>query len=153
MSGGLLALLQHPQQMADLRADEALLSKSVEEMIRWTTPTRCFLRTAAIDYEMRGRSIAAGDRVLLSYASANFDEAQFTEPERFDIARWPNKHIAFGFGTHFCLGGQLARIEMRCLFRELLARTSHIELTGPADLKPTVFVGGVKRLPVRCRSA
>jgi cytochrome P450 len=105
------------------------------------------------DYELRGRSIAAGERVLLSYESANFDEEQFTEPERFDIARWPNKHIAFGFGAHFCLGVQLARIEMRCLFRELVARTSHIELTGPAELKPTVFVGGVKQLPVACRPA
>lgn len=153
MSGGLLALLEHPQQMAQLRADETLLSKSVEEMIRWTTTTKCFLRTAATDYELRGRSIVAGERLLLSYASANFDEDQFTQPERFDIARWPNKHIACGFGTHFCLGVQLARIEMRCLFRELIARTADIELTGLADFKPKVFVGGLKQLPVLCRHA
>lgn len=153
LSGGLAALLQHPEQLARVRSDASVMPTAVEEMIRWVTPTKCFMRTAVADYELRGQQIRTGDSVLLSYASANFDEDQFDHPEIFDVTRSPNKHLAFGFGPHFCLGAQLARLEMRTLFTELLRRVGPIELAGEPELKPTVFVGGVKHLPITYRAA
>jgi cytochrome P450 len=149
IAGGLAALLEYPDQLARLRADPTLMASAVDEMMRWVTPNKGFLRNAAEDYELRGVMVRAGQSVLMSYASANFDEEQFDAADRFDIARKPNKHLAFGFGAHFCLGAQLARIEMRTLFTELLSRIDSIELTAPVELKPTVFVGGIKQLQLR----
>ena len=107
------------------------------------------MRTAAEDTELRGVAIAAGESVLLSYPSANRDEEVFDDPFRFDVGRDPNKHVAFGYGVHFCLGAALARMEMNSLFTELLPRLDSIELSGVPELSATTFVGGFKHLPVR----
>jgi cholest-4-en-3-one 26-monooxygenase len=129
---GLLALLEHPDALDTLRRDPAALAMAVEEIIRWASPVSYFARRATRDTEVRGVPIAAGDRVTLWYASANRDEDVFDDPFRFDIARSPNPHVAFGGGgPHFCLGANLARREITILFEELLARTREIELVGP----------------------
>jgi cytochrome P450 len=141
-------MIEHPDQLARLQQHPDLINPATEEIIRWTTPTKCFMRTAAQDYELRGRQIDAGDWVMLSFASANFDEDKFVDPERFDIGRSPNKHLAFGWGPHFCLGAQLARLEVRTVFAEIARRGLRMELIGTPEFKPTVFVGGVKHLPV-----
>lgn len=151
LAGGTLAMIQHPDQLRRLRDHPELIGTATEEIIRWTTPTKCFMRTAVDDYEIRGKHIRPGDWVMLSFASANFDDEQFDDPDRFDIGRSPNKHLAFGWGPHFCLGAQLARLEVRTVFAELARRGLEVELTGEPEFKPTVFVGGVKRLPVRVR--
>jgi cytochrome P450 len=148
IAGGLLALLQNPDQLTRLQADPSLLPTAVEEMIRWVSPVKEFMRTATEDMEVGGTTIAAGQSVYLAYLSANRDEAVFEDPFRFDVGRDPNKHLAFGFGPHFCLGAQLARLETRALFAELLPRLEHIELSGPATSSSTVFVGGLKTLPI-----
>jgi cytochrome P450 len=149
IAGGLHALLQHPDELARLQADPELLPSAVEEMIRWVTPVKEFMRTAAEDSVVGGTTIAAGESLYLAYLSANRDEAVFDDPFRFDVGRQPNKHLAFGFGPHFCLGAQLARLETRALFAELLPRLESIEQAGPATSSATVFVGGLKTLPVR----
>lgn len=147
--GGLHALLEHPDQLARLRADPALLPLAVEEMIRWVTPVKEFMRTAAADASLHGVPIAQGDSVLLSYPSANRDDEVFSDPFTFDVGRDPNHHLAFGFGAHYCLGAALARIELVALFRELLSRLDTIELAGQPEWTATTFVGGIKHLPVR----
>ena len=149
MAGGMLALIQNPDQLARLQADPSLLATAADEMIRWTTPVKHFMRTATVDYELRGRTIKAGQSVLLSYPSANRDEDVFENPYTFDIGRSPNKHLSFGFGVHYCLGAMLARMELKALFAELLPRLRHVELDGDPALMKTVFVGGLKRLPIR----
>ena len=149
IAGGLHALLEHPDQLELLRADPSLVAPAVEEMIRWVTPVKQFMRTATEEYELRGVRIAAGDSLLLSYPSANRDEDVFDHPDRFDVTRHPNKHVAFGFGVHHCLGAQLARMEARALYRELLPRLASIELAGEPSYMHTLFVGGPKHLPVR----
>jgi cytochrome P450 len=149
ISGGLHALLQFPDQMDRLRADPSLMGKAVDEMIRWVTPVKHFMRTASEDTEIRGVKIAKGDPMLLSYPSANRDEDVFTDPMRFDAGRDPNRHLAFGFGAHYCLGAQLARMEAKAFFAELLPRLRSIELDGEPAYMQTLFVGGPKRLPVR----
>jgi cytochrome P450 len=149
ISGGLLALLQHPEQLALLRQRPELMASAVEEMIRWTTPVKHFMRTAVADCEVGGKKIAAGESMLLSYPSGNRDEHVFEHADTFDITRSPNKHLAFGFGVHFCLGAQLARMEARALFAELLPRLVCVELDGEPAWMKTLFVGGVKRLPIR----
>lgn len=149
ISGGMRALIDHPDQRRLLQAEPGLMSSAVEEMIRWVTPVKAFMRTASADTEVRGVPIAAGESVLLSYASANRDEEIFTNPFRFDITRRPNKHVAFGFGVHFCLGAALARMEIASFFTELLPRLGDIELTGEPELTSTTFVGGLKHLPIR----
>ncbi|KRD18020.1 cytochrome [Mycobacterium sp. Root265] len=151
ISGGMHALIEHPDQLARLRENPALMPLAVEEMIRWTTPVKEFMRTAQRDYEIRGARIAAGDSVLLSYVSANRDEDVFGEPFRFDIGRDPNKHIAFGYGVHFCLGAALARLEVNSFFSALLPRLESVELTGTPAHVATTFVGGLKHLPIRYR--
>jgi cytochrome P450 len=125
------------------------MALATEEMIRWVTPVKEFMRTAQQDTVVRGVPIAAGESVLLSYVSANRDEDVFTDPFRFDIGRDPNKHIAFGFGVHFCLGAALARMEVNSFFSELIPRLRSIELTGRAEHTATTFVGGLKHLPIR----
>jgi cytochrome P450 len=149
MAGGLLALISNPDQLARLQADPSLLGTAVDEMIRWTTPVKHFMRTATVDYDLRGTTIRAGQDVLLSYWSANRDEDVFADPFRFDVGRTPNKHLAFGFGIHYCLGALLARMEMKALFGALLPRLRHVELAGPPQLTRSTFVSGLKRLPIR----
>jgi cytochrome P450 len=149
IAGGLLALLEHPDQLDRLRQDPELLPTAVEEMIRWVTPVKEFMRTAAEDSVVGGTPIAAGESLYLAYLSANRDEDVFDDPFRFDVSRHPNKHVAFGFGPHFCLWAQLARLETRSLFAELLPRLESIELAGQPSSSATTFVGGLKKLPVR----
>ncbi|MGE5694766.1 MAG: cytochrome P450 [Candidatus Sericytochromatia bacterium] len=149
ITGGLRALVSNPDQLARLRENPELMPLAVEEMIRWTTPVKEFMRTAAEDTTVRGVPIRAGESVYLAYASANRDEEIFDDPFRFDVARDPNKHLSFGYGVHFCLGAALARMEMNSLFKELIPRLDSIEFAGPAELSATVFVGGHKHLPIR----
>ena len=149
ISGGLHALIEHPGELASLRDDPALLPTAADEMIRWVTPVKEFMRTATADTEVGGVTIKQGEAVLLSYPSGNRDEEIFTDPFRFDAARDPNKHLAFGFGVHYCLGAALARIETRALFAELLPRLESIELAGRPEWTATTFVGGLKHLPIR----
>jgi cytochrome P450 len=122
---------------------------ATEEMIRWVTPVKEFMRTAAEDTSVRGVPIAKGESVYLSYVSANRDEEVFDDPFRFDVGRNPNKHLAFGYGVHFCLGAALARMEVSSFFNELLPRLKSIELNGEPELIATTFVGGLKHLPIR----
>lgn len=149
ISGGLHALLENPDQLRRLRDDPGLIPRATEEMIRWVTPVRHFMRTAAADTMVRGVPIAAGESVLLSYVSANRDEDVFDDPFRFDVGREPNKHVAFGYGVHFCMGAALARMEVGSFFTELLPRLKSIELAGDPQLVAATFVGGLKHLPVR----
>jgi cytochrome P450 len=149
ISGGLHALLQHPGELARLRDDPALLPTAVDEMIRWVTPVKQFMRTATADTRVGEVDIARGEAMLLSYPSANRDEEVFDDPFRFDVGRDPNKHLAFGFGVHYCLGAALARMETRALFAELLSRLESIELAGQPEAIATLFVGGLKHLPIR----
>jgi cytochrome P450 len=149
ISGGLQALIENPDQLARLRANMDLMPLATEEMIRWVTPVKEFMRTAREDTIVRGVPIAAGESVLLSYASANRDEDVFDDPFRFDVGRDPNKHNAFGYGVHFCLGAALARMEVNSFFSELVPRLESIELTGDPQHIATIFVGGLKHLPIR----
>ncbi|MCA4723327.1 cytochrome P450 [Mycolicibacterium fortuitum] len=149
ISGGLHALIENPDQLARLQAQPDLMGTAVEEMIRWSTPVKEFMRTATADTTVRGVPIAKGESVYLAYVSGNRDEEVFANPHRFDVARDPNKHLAFGYGVHFCLGAALARMEMNSLFTELLSRLNSIELAGTPELSATTFVGGLKHLPIR----
>jgi cytochrome P450 len=149
ISGGLRGLIENPDQLDRLRNDLDLMPLAAEEMIRWVTPVKEFMRTAAEDTAVRGVPIAAGESLLLSYVSANRDEEVFAEPFRFDVGRDPNKHLAFGYGVHFCLGAALARMEMNSLYTELVPRLESIELAREPELSATTFVGGLKHLPVR----
>jgi len=151
ISGGLHALVQHPGELARLRDDSTLLPTAVEEMIRWVTPVKEFMRTATADTQVGGVTIKEGEAVLLSYPSGNRDEEVFADPFRFDVGGDPNKHLAFGFGVHYCLGAALARMETRALFAELLPRLESIEFAGQAESKATTFVGGLKHLPIAYR--
>jgi cytochrome P450 len=149
ISGGLRALVENPGELTRLQNNMDLLPTAVEEMIRWTTPVKEFMRTAAEDTTVRGVPIAKGESVYLTYVSGNRDEDVFNEPFRFDVGRDPNKHLAFGYGVHFCLGAALARMEMNSLFAELVPRLESIELAGEPELSATTFVGGLKHLPIR----
>jgi cytochrome P450 len=149
ISGGLHGLIENPDQLQRLRGDLDLMPLATEEMIRWATPVKEFMRTAADDTAVRGVPIAAGESLLLSYVSANRDEEVFADPFRFDVGRDPNKHLAFGYGVHFCLGAALARMEVSSFFAELLPRLKSIELNGDPETVATTFVGGLKHLPVR----
>jgi cytochrome P450 len=149
MAGGMKALVDHPDQLARLQADPSLMGTAVDEMIRWTSPVKHFMRTATRDYDLHGTTIPEGDDVLLSYWSANRDEDVFDDPFRFDVGRTPNKHLAFGFGVHYCLGAMLARMEMKALFSTLLPRITSIEPAGDSAITRSTFVSGVKRLPIR----
>ncbi len=151
IAGGLHALVEHPAELDRLRENPALMPTAVDEMIRWVTPVKEFMRTAAADTEVAGVAVQEGQAVLLSYPSGNRDEEVFTDPFRFDVGRDPNKHLAFGFGVHYCLGAALARMETGALFAELLPRLESIELAGRPEWTATTFVGGLKHLPVRYR--
>lgn len=149
IGGGIRALIDHPEQWSALRDERALVEPAVEEMIRWTTPVKQFMRTAQEDVEIAGAVVPRGSSVLLSYPSANRDERVFERAMEFDVTRSPNRHLAFGFGVHHCLGAMLARLELRVLLEELLDRVASIELAGPPQRTATTFVGGHKSLPVR----
>jgi cytochrome P450 len=149
LAGGLLALLQNPDEFARLRANPSLVPSAVDEMIRWTTPVRHFCRTATADGEIAGKAYRMGDIFLLSYPSANRDEAVFDEPFAFRIERKPNRHLAFGTGPHLCLGQHLAKLELTSFLNEFLARIDHIELAGEPRFVEATFVGGAKSVPVR----
>jgi cytochrome P450 len=145
ISAGLVALAEHPDQWQRLVRDRSLVPSAVEEMLRWTNPVPSFFRTATADVEIRGQQVRAGERVLMSYAAADFDEEEFgPTADRFDIGRTPNHHLAFGFGTHFCLGAALARLEARILFEELLERFTRVEPAGPVRRSPSHLIAGVR---------
>jgi cytochrome P450 len=147
--GGMVALLAHPDAQRALLADAGLVPGAVEEMLRWWTPVMVFRRTATGPVTLAGVEVAAGDKVVVSFAAANRDEAAFADPDRFDVTRRPGDHLVFGHGPHFCLGAHLARAQLRALFGELLRRTSWIEPAGEPVLLRSSFQRGVKHLPVR----
>lgn len=149
ISGGLRALIENPSELGRLKQNLTLMPTAVEETIRWTTPVKEFMRTATADTAVRGVDIAEGESVYLAYVSGNRDEEVFDDPFRFDIGRDPNKHLAFGYGVHFCVGAALARMEISSLYGELLPRLRSIELAGKPSLSATTFVGGLKHLPIR----
>jgi cholest-4-en-3-one 26-monooxygenase len=150
ISHGLHGLLEHPDEMARLRADTpALIDTAVEEMIRWATPVIRFRRTTQHPIEVRGVEIPEGEPVVLFYTSANRDEQAFDDPMRFDVGRDPNPQVGFGGGgPHFCLGANLARLEVKVMFEELLARTSSVTAAGPPERLRSSFINGIKHLPV-----
>ena len=154
VAGGLIALLDHPEQLAMLRRDPEAMPTAVDEILRWSSPVAYFARRATRATEIEGVPIAEGDRVTLWYPSANRDETVFDDPFRFDIARTPNRHIAFGGGgPHFCLGANLARREITILFEELLARTTEVEIVAPPTYSGLTIdspvLAAVRTLPVR----
>ena len=148
-AGGLLALMQNPKQMNKLRNNISLLPQAIEEMFRWETPVKHFLRTATEDYTLRGKSIKEGDRLMMMYASGNRDEEIFANPFEFQVDRRPNKQVAFGYGVHRCLGHLLAKMEMTAFYKALLTKTTDIQLNGDPAYIHATFVSGLKRLPVR----
>jgi cytochrome P450 family 142 subfamily A polypeptide 1 len=150
LTGGCEALCRHPDQRRLLIDDPSRIPVAVEEMLRWVTPIQNMNRTALRDAPLGGQTIRAGDKVLLLYPSANRDESVFADPFRFDVTRDPNPHVAFGFGAHFCLGASLARLELRVLFEELLARLPDLRLVSdePPPAIPSNFIRGLKRLEV-----
>ena len=150
LSGGLYQLLRHPEQWEALVADRSLLDGAIEEMLRWVSPIKNMARTAVRDVELRGKTITAGQKLLLLYPSANRDAEQFDDPFAFDIRRTPNEHLAFGNGPHFCLGNALARLEMRVTFNVLLDRMPSLKLADVAEpeYRPANFVSGYESMPV-----
>jgi cytochrome P450 len=152
LAGGLEALARNPEQLRALQREPALIENAVEEMIRWVTPVRHFLRYAQEDYTLRGTHIAKGDTLMMSYLSANRDEEVFADPFRFDVTRADaSNQLSFGTGVHFCVGANLARMELRTFFEELLPRLESLELTGPTEYTAATFVGAPKRVPIRYR--
>ena len=149
IAGGLLALMQNPDEWRKLQENPTLIDIAIEEMIRWVAPIKHFFRTAAEDGELRGKKIKAGDNFMLLFPSANRDEDAFAEPYSFKVDRKPNRHVGFGYGVHMCLGMALAKFEMGILLRELLARVDRFELDGQPRWVETPFIGGLKQLPVR----
>ncbi|AFC51642.1 MULTISPECIES: cytochrome P450 [Mycobacterium] len=150
LSGGTAQILRHPRQHRQLVDDVALLPNAIEEMLRWTAPVKNMARTMTADLEFHGTQLARGEKIILLFESANFDEAVFGDPESFRIDRYPNNHLAFGFGTHFCLGNQLARLELSMMLERLLKRLPDMELVSqdPLPLRPANFVSGLERMPV-----
>ncbi len=147
---GMQQLAEHPDQLALLQARPELLANAVEEMIRIASPTRSFMRTAVADTEIAGQRIAAGDWILLSYPGANHDPKVFDDPLRFDIERHnADRHLAFGFGIHHCLGAPLTRMELQSLFGAVVPRLSSLELDGEVRTSESIFVGGPKTVPIR----
>lgn len=150
IAAGTLALIQHPAEQARLAADPSLLPTAIEEMLRYVSPVTAFVRTATKDTVLHDVPISTGTRVAMFYPSANRDEAHFADPDRFDIGRTPNAHLAFGGGgTHFCLGASLARAEATAIFPEVLARMKHLELDGPVVRAASTVINGIHSMPVR----
>ena len=153
MTGGLLALFEHPDQRRTLQENLALLEgPATEEIIRWVSPVTHMARSAKEDTEIAGQPMKKGDRVVMWYPSANRDEKYFPDGDVFNLERNPNEHIAFGIGEHFCLGAEFARLEIRVLFEELLTRFPNVEQTGPVQRLRSNFIGGYKHLPVRLKA-
>ena len=150
LSGGMEALLAHPEQLAALQREPSALPRAVEEMLRWVSPIKNMVRTTTRDVTLNGVPLSEGAQLLALYPSANREDAVFTYPDSFDITRDPNPHLAFGFGTHFCLGNQLARLELNVMFERLLARLPDLSLaeSGPFPHRKANFVTGLERLPV-----
>jgi cholest-4-en-3-one 26-monooxygenase len=149
ISGGMLALIQHPEERARVLADPSLLPTCIEELLRWVSPLIHFRRTATRDVHMHGQTIREGDKVVIFYPSANRDERRFVNPETFDVTRTPNDHLAFGIGEHFCLGANLARLEIKLIFEEMLRRLPDLELAGPVRRLRSNFLNGIKGMPVK----
>ncbi len=148
ISGGLLALIEHPAERRLLLDDPRLIPTAVEEMLRWVSPVVHFRRTATADTEIRGQRIREGDKVVMWYPAANCDEDVFADPDRFDVRRKPNDHLAFGEGQHFCLGAWLARLELRVVFEEVLLMPD-VELAGRTARIRSYFLSGLTTMPVR----
>ena len=150
LSGGMRQVLLHPDQHQRLAADLGLLPNAIEEMLRWTAPVKNMARTVTADTEFHGTGLRRGEKMILLFESANFDEQVFDDPERFDIERYPNNHLAFGFGTHFCLGNQLARLELSIMLTRLLQRLPDMRLASNTELplRPANFVSGLEKMPV-----
>lgn len=154
ITGGMHELLRNPDQMRKLVDNPALVPSAVEEMLRWVTPIQNMSRTATRDLELRGQKVREGDKLLLLYPSANRDENVFHDPFRFDVERKPNEHLAFGgYGTHFCLGASLARLEMRVMFEEIVRRIPDVALVSDdrPKLRPSNFIVGITEMEVECR--
>jgi cytochrome P450 len=148
-AGAMWALAENPGEFRKLKGDLSLIPGLVDESIRWTTPVKTFMRTAAQDTEVAGRRVRKDDWIMLCYASGNRDEAVFEDPFQFRVDRKPNRHLAFGYGAHLCLGQHLAKMEMRILWEELIPRLESVELDGEPAMSEAVFVNGPKRLPIR----
>ena len=150
LSGGTEQLLRHQDQWQQLVADHGKVPGAIEEMLRWTSPVKNMARTLMRDVEFHGTQLRKGEKMLLMFESANFDESVFDDPESFQIDRNPNSHMAFGFGTHFCMGNQLARLELNTMLRKLLKRLPDLRLAdeGPLPLRPANFVSGLEAMPV-----
>ncbi len=153
ISGGLVALMEHPEQWEKLRAQPELLPEAADEILRWVSPISHFTRTATEDTEIRGETIRAGDQVAIYFASANRDEEVFDDPFAFRVDRRPNPHLAFGFGEHFCMGAHLARLEIETIYRLLIERFDGFEPAGPVERLESIVNGSLKHLPVRYRLA
>lgn len=149
LCGGMLELIERPDQYRLLEREPEQIPSAVEEMLRWVSAVQYFRRTATRDTQLSGQPIAAGERVVMMYASANRDEQVFEDPERFDVSRDPNPHLAFGFGEHFCLGAALARLEARVFLEEFFLCFSGIELAGPPERLRSSELNALKRMPVR----
>jgi cholest-4-en-3-one 26-monooxygenase len=149
LSGAIQALIEHPDQWRRLQRDRSLLDTAVEEFLRWVTPVMHFRRTATRDVELRDQRIREGQKVVMFYPAANRDEHAFELPDRFDVGRADNPHLALGIGEHYCMGANLARMEIRVLFEELLRRVSELELAGPVRRLRSCFISGIKTMPVR----
>src|ERR1700744_4000208 len=153
LSGGIEQIVRHREQWDSLRADRTLLPGAIEEMLRWTSPVKNMCRILLADTEFHGTSLSEGEKIMLLFESANFDESMFENADQFDIRRDPNNHVAFGFGTHFCLGNQLARLELRLMTDRVLERLPDLRLTADDDvlpLRPANFVSGLESMPMAC---
>ncbi len=148
-AGAMMALARDPEQFQQLKEDRSLLGGLIEEAIRWTSPVQHFMRTASEDTEVGGVKIAKDDWLMISYVAANHDPSVFSDPRNFDASRKPNRHLAFGAGAHQCLGLHMARMEIKILFNELLDRIETLELAGQPKRATSIFVGGLKTLPIR----
>jgi cytochrome P450 len=148
-AGAIWGLCESPGEFAKVKADPSLIGGLVDESIRWMTPVKHFMRSATADAEVGGHRIEKGEWLWLAYPSGNRDEAVFEDPDAFRIDRSPNKHLAFGYGAHLCLGQHLAKMEMRILFEELLPRLKSLEFAGEPRLSAGSFVSGPKHLPIR----
>jgi cholest-4-en-3-one 26-monooxygenase len=148
LSGGLQALCENPEQFDRLRSDPSLLPQAIEEMLRWVSPVMQFRRTALRDTTIGDQPIRKGEKVVMYYGAANLDPRAFEDPEVFDISRKPNPHLAFGTGTHFCMGSHIARLEMRVTLEEFLRRFRNVRLTGPPERLASNFINGISRLPI-----
>ncbi|MBI2703657.1 MULTISPECIES: cytochrome P450 [Mycobacterium] len=150
LSGGTEQLLRHQDQFSDMVGDPSLLPGAIEEMLRWTSPVKNMCRTLTADTEFHGTALSAGEKIMLLFEAANFDESVFDQPENFDIRRNPNSHLAFGFGTHFCMGNQLARLELSLMTARVLQRLPDLRLADESalPLRPANFVSGLESMPV-----